>query len=119
MIIRAVQITAIALLAVLAAAASPAIAEEFIDEDEQFTEAVRDFGYAGGAAWQCAADEARGDIERQAMQSYNGLARLFGTDEAFFFSTAFGAGTSASIDKAECDVFAKQFKEGMSKAGVQ
>jgi hypothetical protein len=119
MTIRKLQITALTLLAGLAIATIPAIAEETIDEDEQFTEALRDFGYAGGAAWQCAEAEARSDIERQAMVSYNGLARLFGTDEAFFFSTAFGAGTSAPIDKAECGEFSKQFQAGMSKAGVQ
>ena len=50
MTIRKLQITTVALLAGLAAATIPAIAEETIDEDEQFTEAVRDFGYAGGAA---------------------------------------------------------------------
>lgn len=116
--IRKIQFASLTLLSALAVM-TPAMAEETADEDEQFTEAVRDFGYAGGAAWQCAAEDARGDIERQAMVSYNGLARLFGTDEAFFFSTAFGAGTSAPIDKAECETFTKQFQEGMSKAGGQ
>ena len=118
MTIRKLQMTTLTLLSALAVM-TPVMAEEAVDEDEQFTEAVRDFGYAGGAAWQCAAEDARGDIERQAMVSYNGLARLFGTDEAFFFSTAFGAGTSAPIDKAECETFSKQFQEGMSKAGGQ
>lgn len=96
----------------------PALAED-VDEDEQFTLAVKDFGYAGGAAWQCAADAERPGIEIQAITAYNGLAQLFGTDEAFFFSAAFGAGTSAAIDKAECGEFLKQFKDGMSKAGAQ
>ena len=119
MTIRKLQITAFALLAGLVTTTAPAISEETIDEDEQFTEAVRDFGYAGGAAWQCAEAEARSDIERQAMVSYNGLARLFGTDEAFFFSTAFGAGTSAPIDRSQCGEYSQQFQAGMSKAGVQ
>ena len=119
MIIRTFQISALAFLAGLVALDGPSRAEETADEDEQFTAAVRDFGYAGGAAWQCAEAEARSDIERQAMVSYNGLARLFGTDEAFFFSSAFGAGTSAPIDKSECVEFSKQFQAGMSKAGVE
>lgn len=118
MMIRKAHLTALSLLACVAITA-PSLAEETEADDEMFTEAVRDFGYAGGAAWQCAETEARSDIERQAMVSYNGLARLFGTDEAFFFSTAFGAGTSAPIDKAECGEFSKQFQAGMSKAGVQ
>jgi hypothetical protein len=110
-------------LAVLAAlsfatAVTPLAAEE-PTEDEEFTEAVKDFGYAGGAAWQCAEGDSRVDLERQAMVSYNGLARLFGTDDAFFFSAAFGAGTSAAFDKAECESFAKQFQEGLTRAGVE
>lgn len=99
--------------------AAPALADEQAQEDEQFTGAVKDFGYAGGAAWQCAEAEARTDIERQSMVSYQGLVRLFGTDEAFFFAAAFGAGTSAQFDKAECEAFTTQFREGLTKAGVE
>ena len=98
---------------------APALADEQLTEDEQFTEAVKDFGYAGGAAWQCAEGDARTDIERQSMVSYQGLVRLFGSDVAFFFAAAFGAGTSAQIDKTECEAFATQFREGLTKANVE
>jgi len=100
--------------------AVPAIAQETDKEDEEFTAAVKDFGYAGGAAWQCAAEgDPRTDIERQAMVSYNGLVRLFGTDEAYLFAAAFGAGTSAPIEKSECDSFANAFREGLGNAEVE
>lgn len=99
--------------------ATPVLADDQAQEEEHFTEAVKDFGYAGGAAWQCAEAEARTDIERQSMVSYQGLVRLFGSDEAFFFAAAFGAGTSAPIDKAECEAFTTQFREGLTKAGVE
>lgn len=98
-------------------AAMPAFAEE--QGDEQFSEAVSDFGYAAGAAWQCAEGAARNDIERQAMTAYNGLVRLFGSNEAFFFASAFGGGTTDSIDRSKCAEFADHFKTGMKQAGVQ
>lgn len=88
-------------------------------EAQQFTEAVKDFGYAGGVAWQCAEPEAKTEVERQSMVSYQGLVRLFGSDEAFFFAAAFGAGTSDQVDKAECEAFETQFREGLSKANVE
>lgn len=112
------RISAFALMAAVSLTV-PAAAEEQVQDDEQFTEAVRDFGYAGGAAWQCAEGDARTDIERQSMVSYHGLVRLFGSDEAFFFASAFGAGTSSPVEKAECDAFTTQFREGLTKAGVE
>lgn len=99
------------------ALAAPAFAEEAADE--QFSEALSDFGYAGGAAWQCAEGAAKSDIERSAMTAYNGIVRLFGSDEAFFFASAFGGGTTDSIDKAKCAEFAGHFKAGMTKAGAE
>lgn len=111
------KIASVVLLTGIACASVPAFAEE--DADEQFSVAVTDFGYAGGAAWQCAEATARAGIERAAMTSYNGLVRLFGSDEAFFFASTFGAGTVDQIDKAKCETFTKQFSDGMKKAGAQ
>ena len=88
MTIRELQITALILLAGLAAATIPAIAEETIDEDEQFTEAVRDFGYAGGAHGSALRRKPGAISSDRRWSRTNGLARLFGTDETFFFSTA-------------------------------
>ncbi|MFP1632761.1 hypothetical protein ACLB6G_13585 [Zhengella sp. ZM62] len=97
----------------------PAMADDEMLEAQQFTEAVKDFGYAGGVAWQCAEPEIQTEIERQSMISYHGLVRLFGTDEAFLFAAAFGAGTADQIDKAECEAFETRFREGLSKANVE
>ena len=98
---------------------APAAQAEGDDTDEQFSEAVSDFGYAGGAAWQCADKGARKGIEQNAMTAYNGLIRLFGSDEAYFFATAFGAGTIDKIDSSKCAEFSKQFTDGMKKGGAQ
>ena len=118
MTFRRIQMCSLVLMAGLAAAAPPASAEE-ADEDEQFTAALSDFGYAGGAAWQCAEGAQKNDIERNAMKAFNGLVRLFGSDEAFFFASAFGGGTTDAIDKANCASFAEHFKAGLTKAGAE
>lgn len=118
MTFKGVQLASLVLMASLSAATLPASAEE-ADEDEQFTAALSDFGYAGGAAWQCAEGAAKNEIERSAMNAYNGLVRLFGSDEAFFFASAFGGGTADTIDKANCTAFAEHFKAGMTKAGAE
>lgn len=47
--------------------AAPVVADE--DTDEQFNVAVTDFGYASGAAWQCAEAAKKNEIERSAMTS--------------------------------------------------
>ena len=103
------------------AVATPAAADDAADDarDEAFTQAVKDFGYAGGAAWQRGDEATKLKIERQALASFNGLSQLFGTDEAFFFSTAFGAGTMDQIDKANCPAFLKHFEDSAKEGGLQ
>lgn len=86
------------------------------DSDEAFDNAVRGFGYAGGAAWQCSPASDRTAIERQALQAFNGLTRLFGSDQAFFFATSFGAGTMDEIKKEDCGNHVETFARGMKKA---
>lgn len=112
------QAATLALTAALGFSGTAMAADEML-EAQQFTEAVKDFGYAGGVAWQCAEPEVQTEIERQSMISYQGLVRLFGTDEAFLFAAAFGAGTSDQIDKAECEAFETRFRDGLTKANVE
>lgn len=87
-----------------------------VDEDQAFDDAVRQFGYAGGAAWQCSAEVQRSTIERQALQAYNGLTRLFGSDQAFFFATSFGAGTIDALKQDDCTKHIETFTREMNKA---
>lgn len=86
------------------------------DDDEAFDDAVRQFGYTGGAAWQCSAATERSAIERQALQAYQGLTRLFGTDHAFFFASSFGAGTMDEVKKEDCARYIDTFSREMTKA---
>ncbi|OYW53089.1 MAG: hypothetical protein B7Y80_17810 [Hyphomicrobium sp. 32-62-53] len=86
------------------------------DDDQAFDDAVRQFGYAGGAAWHCSAEKDRTAVERQALQAYTGLTRLFGTDQAFFFASSFGAGTMDKIKNEDCAKFIEAFNSEMAKA---
>ncbi len=100
-------------LLALCLAVTPAIAQD--DDDQSFDDALKEFGYAGGAAWQCAEDEDKGEIVESAMTVYNRVAQLFGTDRAFFFSAAFGAGTVDEIEAGECARYTADFSEGLKQ----
>jgi hypothetical protein len=70
------------------------------DEDLKFEESIRSF--VSGAAWQCLPETERTAHDREVLRAYTGLVQLFGSDRAFFYAAAFGAGTGMSIDKAKC-----------------
>jgi hypothetical protein len=109
--VRLIALAIAALLPVLAAAqATPAPAEE---EDVRFDESVRNFGFVSGAAYQCLPEAERAAHDREVLKAYSGLVRLFGTDRAFFYAAAFGAGTSMSIDKAKCPGYIQDFRSAM------
>jgi hypothetical protein len=100
-----------ALLPVLAAAQSKPAPSE--DEDLKFEESIRNFGFVSGAAYQCLPEADRGGHDREVLKAYSGLVRLFGTDRAFFYAAAFGAGTSTGIDKAKCAAYLEDFRAAM------
>ena len=99
------------LLPVLAGAQEKPTAVE--DEDLRFEESIRNFGFVAGAAYQCLPEAERAAHDREVLKGYTGIARLFGTDRAFFFAAAFGAGTSTSIDKAKCTSYIEDFSAAM------
>lgn len=103
-----------ALLPMLAfAQPKPDPAEE---EDVKFEESIRDFGFLSGQVYQCLPEADRTAHDREVMKAFSGLVRLFGSDRAFFYAAAFGAGTNASIDKAKCGNHIADFRAAM-KAG--
>lgn len=102
---------AITLACVLAGTA--AIAGPDKDDDEIFDQAVKEFGYTAGAAWQCTPEQDQTKLEGEVLKAFSGLARLFGTDQAFFFAAAFGSGTRDEINKDNCAGFIKNFTDGM------
>jgi hypothetical protein len=86
------------------------------DEDARFDDAVRDFGFTSGAALQCAEAAQKPRIESQALKAYSGIVRLFGSDQAFFYAAAFGAGSVMPVDKAKCPEFIASFEKSMNRS---
>jgi len=103
-------------LLALALVATPVAAQD-ASEETAFDDALKEFGYAGGAAWQCAEDAGKGEIVENAMHVYNRLGQLFGTDRAFFFSAAFGAGSVDEFPTEDCAGYAAEFAEGLAQKG--
>lgn len=86
-----------------------------VDEEEQFDEKLRAFGYWSGAALQCVPEADQPGVERKVMETYDGIVRLFGSDRAFFFAASFGRGTTEAVEKAKCPEFLAKFKEATAR----
>jgi len=106
----------VALLPLAAIAQTPkpeqalSIAEQ---EDLRFEESIRNFGFVSGAAHQCLLEADRTAHDREVLTAFSGLVRLFGSDRAFFYAAAFGAGTSMSLDKTKCATYIEDFRAAM------
>ena len=96
---------------------APAPAPSLIEqEDARFEDAIRNFGFVSGAAYQCLPEKDRTAHDREVLKAYSGLVRLFGSDRAFFYAAAFGAGTSMSLDKAKCTGYIEDFRAAMKSS---
>jgi len=87
------------------------------EEEASFDEALNQFGYTGGAAWQCSAAEDQEMVVRQATEVFHRLTQLFGTERAFAFAAAFGAGTVDKLEDGSCEGLVTAFADGI-KAGI-
>jgi hypothetical protein len=107
-----------ALFPVIACAqpAKPAQPAAVEDEDVKFEESIRNFGFVSGAAYQCLPEAERTAHDREVLRAYSGIVRLFGSDRAFFYAAAFGAGTSMSINKADCAGYVADFRAAMKSS---
>jgi hypothetical protein len=101
----------VAAIAQTATAAPPSYAAE--EEELRFEESIRNFGFLSGATYQCLPESARTAHDREVIKAFSGLVRLFGSDRAFFYAAAFGAGTTISIDKAKCATYIEDFGAAM------
>lgn len=99
--------------------ANRAIAQNVETDDEEFDNAIQQFGYISGNAFQCASSEQSQSIETEAMKAFNGIARLFGTDRAFFYAAAYGVGATSKIDRAKCKEYIRQLQETMNSHGLK
>ena len=82
----------------------------------KFEESIRNFGFVSGAAYQCLPEAERTAHDREVLRAYSGIVRLFGSDRAFFYAAAFGAGTSMSINKADCAGYVADFRAAMKSS---
>ena len=99
--------------------ALPAVQDAADAEDAQMDEALKKFGYVSGQACQCrAAGPDRTQHERQALEIATGVLRLFGSDRAFYYAAAFGAGVSNELDAAACPEVVKQYDAMLAKVKV-
>lgn len=106
--------------AAVSAQQAPAQAQaQSADEEEVFDEKLRAFGYWSGAAFACVGEAKQPEVERKVLDTFNGIARLFGTDRAFFYAAAFGNGTTHKVDPADCPGFLKKFEEATAVRGAQ
>lgn len=109
------------LLAVATAAlllGSPAMAQTpAAPEDEQteeaFDEALNQFGYAAGVTHQCSTGDEKAQVLSRVQQVFNRLTQLFGSDRAFYFSAAFGAGSVDKIEADSCDAYKRGFYDAL------
>jgi hypothetical protein len=84
------------------------------EEEIKFEESIRNFGFLSGQAYQCLPEGERAAHDREVLKAFSGLVRLFGSDRAFFYAAAFGAGTGASVDKTKCANHIADFRAAMS-----
>lgn len=95
-----------------------AIAQNADKDDEKFDNAIQEFGYLSGNAFQCAGSKQSQSIETGAMKAFTGISRLFGTDRAFFYAAAYGVGATSTIDKAKCQEYLRRFQDTMNGKGL-
>jgi hypothetical protein len=86
-------------------------------EEEAFDNKIREFGFWSGAAFSCVGEARQAEVERKVLDNFNGIARLFGTDRAFFYAAAFGNGTTHKVDPAKCPEFLDKFQKAAATSG--
>jgi hypothetical protein len=109
--VRLIALAVAILLPVVAGAQEKTSSAE--DEDVRFEESIRNFGFVAGEAYQCLPEAERTAHDREVLKGYTGIARLFGTDRAFFFAAAYGAGATPGIDKAKCPSYIEDYRAAM------
>ncbi|MBP7570727.1 MAG: hypothetical protein KBA95_11765 [Acidobacteria bacterium] len=86
------------------------------DQEAQMDEALKKFGYVSGQAGACQTPgPGRTKHERQALDVATGVLRLFGSDRAFYYAAAYGAGVTAPSDRAKCPETIKEYERMLAK----
>jgi hypothetical protein len=113
----AISIAALLPVVTVAQTTTPVPAPSLLEQEElRFEEAIRNFGFVSGAAYQCLPEADRTAHDREVLKAFSGLVRLFGSDRAFFYAAAFGAGTSMSLDRTKCAGYLEDFRAAMKSS---
>lgn len=107
-----------ALTLMLSAVAPAQQANAAVDEDERMDTAMRKYGYISGEAFSCHTKEQQVKLERTALNVGTNILRLFGSDRAFIFAAAFGAGAVQKMEPKDCPAVIKQAEEMIDKLKV-
>lgn len=89
------------------------------DDEAAFDDKLREFGYWSGAAFGCVPEAKQADVQRKVLETYNHIARLFGTDQAFFYASAVGYGTTIKVETANCPDFLAKFEKATALGGAK
>jgi hypothetical protein len=92
--------------------------DQDVSEDEQMDRVLRQIGFVCGQAFQCHAKDQQTKLERVALDIATNVLRLFGSDRAFFFAAAFGAGATDKMDEKGCAEAIKQSHDMLNKFKV-
>lgn len=85
-------------------------AVETVEDD--FDESLKDLGELAGEVFACESDDdKRATHENRVRDIYSELNKLFGTDRAFLFSTAFGYGAASENDEKTCAELTDEFED--------
>jgi len=69
-------------------------------------------------AFQCYSGDQQIKAERVALDVATNILRLFGSDRAFYYAAAFGAGASEQVDKQGCPAAIKEAQSMIDKMKV-
>ena len=89
--------------------------EDALSQEEQVDNGLKNFGYIAGLSRGCVSESQQVAFERDVMAIHASITRLLGIDRAFLFSSAFGYGTSVSIETANCAEVLKQYETRSGK----
>jgi hypothetical protein len=87
------------------------------DDEDLFDDKLKEFGYWSGAALSCVPEAKKAGFERTTLETFDRIARLFGTDRAFFYAAAFGNGTAVIVDKAKCPELLEKLEKARDLRG--
>lgn len=113
------QLFSLTLLMILGCGSGAAIAQPSpnpqvqIDNEESLDNAIEQFGYTSGLAFQCVSAREAEQIEQDALRAFTGITRLFGSDRAFFYAAAYGTGATARVNRSQCPQAVRRFRETM------